>query len=282
MPRGCVQYPGVSWHRQSRAFSVALADFYAPGLDAGTYVDRVFALTSQVLAVSLNSHGVIDQKTGELAANFDCAPPGIEDAFSAFGRHMGKYQPFRFDPATNGGRPFSARDFYSKPAFHDMDIYQEVYRPMGYVDHCFVHVPTGPGTIVFVGFLRDGKPFENDEKDLLESLQPHLSNARKLALAVSASQDLPVSPELFARAGFTPRECDVIFWLTRGKSNDEIAALLHIRADSVSRHLQTIYEKMGVDHRVAATLHALDLAKKYHAESLAMQGGEVSLVVTTR
>ncbi|HVE16930.1 MAG TPA: LuxR C-terminal-related transcriptional regulator, partial [Chthoniobacterales bacterium] len=231
---------------------------------------------------SLDSHGVIDRRTGLLTANFGSTPPGIENAFSSFGRHMGKYQPFRFDPATNNGRPFSARDFYSKPAFHDLDIYQEVYRPMGYVDHCFMHIPTGPGTIVFVGFLRDGKPFDQGEKDLLEELQPHLSNARKLALAVSSTQDISVTPEIFAQAGFTPRECDVIFWLTRGKSNDEIASLLHIRADSVSRHLQTIYEKMGVDHRVAATLHALELAKQFHTEFLATQGGEVSLVVATR
>jgi DNA-binding CsgD family transcriptional regulator len=267
--------------RQFRQYSAALEDFYAPGLNATSYVDRVFALTARVLAYSLDSHGVIDRKTSMLTANFGSTPPGLENAFSSFGRHMGKYQPFRFDPATNDGRPFSARDFYSKPAFHDLDIYQEVYRPMGYVDHCFVHVPTGPDTTVFVGFLRDGKPFEREEKELLEMLQPHLSNGRRLALAVTAAQDIPVTPEIFARAGFTPRESDVIHWLTQGKSNEEIALLLHIRADSVSRHLQTIYEKMGVDHRVAATLRALELARKFHTESLAMQGGEISLVVVS-
>ena len=70
-------------------------------------------------------------------------------------------------------------------------------------------------------------------------------------------------------------------WLTRGKSNVEIARLLRLRADSVSRHLQAIYEKMGVEHRVAATVRALELACRVHAAELASQGGKVRLAVRT-
>lgn len=268
--------------KQSPKLSAALADFYAPGLDARTFVTRAFALTSRLLPFDLNSHGAIDHRTGVLAADFDDTPPGLAEAFGAFGRCMGKYAPFRFDPTVNAGKPFSARDFYSRPEFHDLDIYQEVYRPMGYTDHCFVHVPARSGTTVFIGFLRGGRPFGAEEKSLLAMLQPHLANGRNLAFAVTAARDVPVSPQLFEQAGFTPRECDVIFWLTQGKSNEEIAQILRLRADSVSRHLQALYEKMGVEHRVAAALHALDLARELHAATLALQGGAVSLVVPTR
>jgi len=260
----------------------ALADFYAPGLAADTFVERTFALTKRLLSFSLNSHGIIERKTGKLTANFDCTPPGLAEAFAAFGRYMGKYEPFRFDPSVNGGKPFSARDFYSRQAFSDLDIYREVYWPMRLVDHCFMHVPTGTDSIVFVGLLRDGRPFDRGEMELLGLMQPHLSNGRKLALAMTAAEDTQVSPELFAGAGFTPRESDVLYWLTRGKSNEEIAKLLRLRADSVSRHLRTIYDKMGVEHRVAATIRALDLARRLHVRSLAVQGGEVALTVRTR
>ena len=85
----------------------------------------------------------------------------------------------------------------------------------------------------------------------------------------------------FARLGFTPRECDVLHWLTQGKANDEIARILRLRTDSVSRYLQGIYDKMGVDNRVAATICALNLARKVHAQQLAVRGGEVSLSVCT-
>lgn len=265
-----------------REFSAALADFYRPGLDADTLVDRTFALTSRLLRFSLNSHGVLDNRSGVLSANFDSAPPGLADAFAAFGRHMAKYPAFRFDPATNGGRPFSARDFYSRPALENLDIYVDVYKPMRLTDHCFVHVPSAPQTTVFVGFLRDGRPFDESEKTLLELLQPHLANGRRLALALSAAGEMPIVPELFARAGYTPRECDVLYWLTRGKSNDDMALLIGIRADSVSRHLRAIYAKLGVEHRVAATLRALELARRLHDDALARRGGKAAFAVATR
>jgi DNA-binding CsgD family transcriptional regulator len=268
--------------RQLQDLSTALADLYAPGLAADNFVDRAFALTSRLVPLVLNSHGIIDATTGHLAANFDRHPAGLENAFEAFGALMHKYTPTRFDAATNGGRPFSVGDFYSKPALHDLDIYQEVYRPMGYRDHCFVHVRTDPGTTVFVGFFRDGGIFDENDKQLLEFLQPHLANARRLAFAATAASDIPLSPDLYVSSGFTPRECDVIHWLVQGKSNDEIASILRIRPDSVSRNLQSIYTKMGVDHRVAATLHALAIARQVHSTSLATRGGSVHLGVTTR
>jgi len=267
--------------RQLRELGAALADFYRPGLDTDTYVDRTFALTARLLRFDLNSHGTVDNRSGTLSAHFDSTPPGLADAFAAFGRHMRKYQAFRFDPATNEGRPFSARDFYSKPAFENLDIHQEVYRPMRLADHCFVHVPTDALSTVFVGFMRD-EPFDRNEKALLELLQPHLANGRAIAFAASAVRDLPIAPELFLRAGYTPRECDVLFWLTRGKSNEDMAHLIGIRADSVSRHLRAIYEKLGVEQRVAATLRALELARRLHAEMRVLSGGKAVLEVATR
>ncbi|AKV00260.1 Two-component response regulator [Labilithrix luteola] len=265
--------------RATHKLNAALAEFYSPGLAADTFVDRAFALASRLVSSSLNTVGVLGRDKGALSANFDHTPPGLEDAFTAFGVHMGKYTPFRFDPTVNDGKPFSARDFFSRSAFDDLDIYQEVYRPLGLADHCFVHVPTAPDTVVFLGLLRDGRPFDRAEKELLGLIQPHLSNGRKLALAVTAAENAPLAPELFAAVGFTPRESDVLYWLTRGKSNDEIAKILRMRADSVSRHLHTIYEKMGVEHRVAATIGAVELARKLRAESLSVRGGGILLTV---
>ena len=50
----------------------------------------------------------------------------------------------------------------------------------------------------------------------------------------------------------TRREREVLFWVARGKSNAEIAAILDIKPATVGKHLERIYPKLGVENRTAA------------------------------
>ena len=50
----------------------------------------------------------------------------------------------------------------------------------------------------------------------------------------------------------TAREREVLYWLTRGKSNAEIGAILGIASATVNKHLERIYPKLGVENRAAA------------------------------
>jgi len=55
----------------------------------------------------------------------------------------------------------------------------------------------------------------------------------------------------------TPRELDVLGWVARGKSNSDIAGILHISPHGVDAHLRRIYSKLGVFDRLSATLRGL-------------------------
>ncbi len=50
----------------------------------------------------------------------------------------------------------------------------------------------------------------------------------------------------------TAREREVHHWLSRGKSNDEIATVLGISPHTVKNHLDHIFQKLGVENRHAA------------------------------
>lgn len=60
-----------------------------------------------------------------------------------------------------------------------------------------------------------------------------------------------------SRPALSPRESEVLHWLTEGKSNAEIACLLAIQPGTVKRHLENLYAKLGVENRHAACLWAL-------------------------
>lgn len=52
----------------------------------------------------------------------------------------------------------------------------------------------------------------------------------------------------------TRREGDVMQWLACGKTDAEIGALLAISPRTVHKHLQHVYEKLGVETRTAAVM----------------------------
>ena len=60
-------------------------------------------------------------------------------------------------------------------------------------------------------------------------------------------------------AALTPREADVMHWLSRGKTDAEIAALLAISPRTVHKHLEHVYVKLGVETRTAAAMRTLAL-----------------------
>ena len=59
----------------------------------------------------------------------------------------------------------------------------------------------------------------------------------------------------------TDRECEVLAWLTKGKTNRDIGDILGISPRTVNKHLEHIYIKLGVETRAAAVALASGLAK---------------------
>ena len=59
--------------------------------------------------------------------------------------------------------------------------------------------------------------------------------------------------------GLTAREREVLQWLSGGKRDRDIADLLGISHRTVHKHLQRIYEKLGVETRTAAVVRAINL-----------------------
>lgn len=53
----------------------------------------------------------------------------------------------------------------------------------------------------------------------------------------------------------TPREAEVMHWVTMGKTNRDIAEILLLSPRTVNKHLEHVFEKLFVETRTAAVLH---------------------------
>jgi HD-GYP domain-containing protein (c-di-GMP phosphodiesterase class II) len=61
-----------------------------------------------------------------------------------------------------------------------------------------------------------------------------------------------------AASNLSPRELEVLALVARGATNKEVASELGISAKTAGRHLEHIYEKLGVTTRAGATMLALE------------------------
>lgn len=63
--------------------------------------------------------------------------------------------------------------------------------------------------------------------------------------------------KLQQRLALTDREAEVLLWISYGKSNGMISEVLVISPRTVQKHLERIYEKLGVETRAAAAAVAI-------------------------
>ncbi len=81
-----------------------------------------------------------------------------------------------------------------------------------------------------------------------------------LRLAKDSSAGLPA--EFSSELGLTTREGEVLSWLSKGKTNRDIAQILGLSPRTVDKHLEQIYAKLGVENRTAAAAIAANAARK--------------------
>lgn len=57
---------------------------------------------------------------------------------------------------------------------------------------------------------------------------------------------------LRSKLNITGRESEVLYWLSNGKTNKEIALILNIGPRTVNKHLEQVFSKLGVENRTTA------------------------------
>jgi CheY-like chemotaxis protein/DNA-binding CsgD family transcriptional regulator len=66
-------------------------------------------------------------------------------------------------------------------------------------------------------------------------------------------------PKALLALGLTAREAEVLYWMTEGKTNPEIAIILDSSLNTVKKHANNLFAKLGVETRTAAARMALSV-----------------------
>jgi DNA-binding NarL/FixJ family response regulator len=99
------------------------------------------------------------------------------------------------------------------------------------------------------------KPVAN--ADLIRAIEARLRRSEQ-QVNREFKPDFSSSKPLLA-LGLTPRAAEALLWLAQGKTNSDIATILGITESTVKKHVQEMFDKLGVETRGAATVRALEV-----------------------
>jgi len=152
---------------------------------------------------------------------------------------------------SSGSHPVRTGDFTT--VYRHSDV-RTRYMPRTYrnrcpcPDHYEITVPLPPRGREYraLTLFRDaGQDFSERERLLLTLLRPHLYAMRRRVEHRQAGV-----PEL------SPRQWEVLRFVAEGDTNAEIARRLFVAESTVRKHLENIYERLGVTTRTAAVTTA--------------------------
>lgn len=232
--------------------------------------DRAFGrhgVTSlrRLVASELTTLSVCDLDTGHRKVVSDVNGAISPKQIEAFDRHFHAHPLVRAHGRNPAATTQRISDLTPAADFRRTALFQDYYRPIG-VDHAMampIHVRRN--VLVSFVFNRSGRDFSDRDRACLEAIRPHLGNLYRLSDEIEGARSAwgvpSVSQEALRDVPLTAREREVLHWLGGGKTDRDIAAILAISPRTVHKHLQRIYEKLGVETRTAAVVRALSLCR---------------------
>ena len=161
------------------------------------------------------------------------------DDKAAFDRHFHNHPLVRYHGHDGGGNTQRISDCLPIERFRRTALYNDYYRRIGIDNAIALPVYVGNGLLVSFVLNRKRRDFSDRERLLLDLLRPHLARLYQKAKRLSR---------------LTTREAEILRWLAAGKSDAQIGAILGTSPRTVQKHLQHLYEKLGVENRTAAAM----------------------------
>jgi DNA-binding CsgD family transcriptional regulator len=180
------------------------------------------------------------------------------EGLNVFGQLAGENPLISHYMRTGDGRPLRFSDFITRQRLHRLELYDQLYRPLG-VEHQLAFVlPSPPGEVIGIALNRQRRDFSGEEAAMLELLRTplracyeRLVEREHLTSRLSAYES---DDELSARtsAPLSERQLEVLSGVRDGDSNAEIAISLGISRRTVEKHLQNAYALLDVTSRTQA------------------------------
>jgi DNA-binding CsgD family transcriptional regulator len=225
-------------------------------------------LLSRLVPSEITTLSICDLATGRRRVVSHPQHAFSADALGAFDRHFFTHPLVKFHATHHDGGVHRITDSVSERAFRGTSLFADYYLKVGLTHSLALPLYVDGDLLVSFVLNRQGRDFADRERDLLDCLRPQLASLfrasvtlARLRLAHAAAESprdvvIPASLAQDRLQALTAREREVLGWVTAGKTNAQIGAILCISPRTVAKHLERVYQSLGVESRTAAAMRA--------------------------
>ncbi len=239
----------IVWTQQFREILNAIEEIYDP-VAVQQFPSHVFRILGGIVPHDIAMLGAVDNATGRWAGSVsEPVPDGWHDRAA----ELAPTHPCTVYMRNGGDDPvISVNDLVSERELRDLVHYTDLMRPLS-VDYHLLAVLRVPGGVGGCSVYRS-VPFSEEERQSLAILQPHIARAYLLAQlhARLRRSKFPKSELAPGMEEMTAREREVLYWISQGKRDKEIAQILGISVRTVHKHVSNFLHKLGLETRTAA------------------------------
>jgi len=231
--------------------------------DHADFLSAAVAGVARLIQADHHNVHLLDRTTGRLVFVMLPAVLFNETEIAYHKVHSQDHPVVAYYARTGDTRARRISDILPTAAWCAHEFYRQTTARLGFAYQLSLPFKLDENTLAAITLSRRRRNFTLHHCELLDAFAPHFR------LAWSRHRDPwrrveptpPTAREQFRAMGLTWREAEVLYWITEGKQNREIATILGIRLGTVQEYVAGILRKLHQENRHAATVFAVGVLR---------------------
>jgi DNA-binding CsgD family transcriptional regulator len=230
--------------------------------DHADFATSVVAGMRKLITADLTVFQVFDRAGGRLVTQMFPGNPYTEEELAYYRAHTGENPLVAYYERVKDPQARRLSDVIDLEAWLATDYYRVCLSRQN-LRHCLaLPIQVEATTLVALSFNRQGRDFTAHDCELLDAFAPHFRLAWERHENPWIEQRQLDAQRRLRELGLSSRESEVLFWMTEGKQNREVATIFDLQLGTVQQHVAAILAKLGQENRHAATVFALGVLQR--------------------
>ena len=146
-------------------------------------------IAQKLVACTFAGYNEVNLKRNRALILMDPHIPDTEALQKRFGAVMHQHPVISYFDESGDGQALKISDFLSIRELHELDLYRDVYKPLGAEDQLSFAVKVEPGFIIGIAFNRGERSFTEKDRLRLNLIRPHIVQAYLYVAEASGLQE---------------------------------------------------------------------------------------------